>query len=297
MRGIVLVVAAGLACALASPPAGAQTVPLQSVSVGDTTVRHIVRLKDGTSLVGRILELTADSVRVQLASGAVVIAREAVVQVRQVASSRMRNGEFWFENPHGTRLLFSSTAFPLEKGTGYYANIWLVMHTFAAGLTDRFTLGGGAFWLPGLALDETLMYLLPKYTLVNGDGGKLAVGALVGILPWEDLGDEGPWTAGILYGVGTTGSRDNNFSVGLGWGYAGDDLASNPVVMVGGQSRLSRRLSLISENWFFPVNGGTEGILSGGLRFLGEGLTVDLAWLKPSEGGVWIPWLGFAFRF
>jgi hypothetical protein len=67
--------------------------------------------------------------------------------------------------------------------------------------------------------------------------------------------------------------------------------------MIGGQGRITRRVSMISENWFIPVDGGTEGLLSYGLRFLGEGLTVDLAFITPLGGGVAVPWLGFAFRF
>ena len=63
------------------------------------------------------------------------------------------------------------------------------------------------------------------------------------------------------------------------------------------QGRLSRRISFISENWIFPIEGETEGIYSYGLRFLGEGLTVDLAFVSLlGENGA-IPWLGFAFRF
>jgi hypothetical protein len=144
-------------------------------------------------------------------------------------------------------------------------------------------------------LDETFYYLLPKFTVVNGSRVKVAVGALAGLLPFS--GGDGSSSAGILYGVGTTGSRDSNLSVGLGWGYSGSRVEGNPVVMVGGQSRLSRRVSFISENWVVPVDGDTEGVYSYGLRFLGEGLTVDLAFVSAiGESGA-IPWLGFAFRF
>lgn len=297
MCRIALVVAVALALAVHASPAGAQQVPLDSVHVADPQFRQGLRLKDGSTLIGQVMELTADSVRIQLASGTFVVARTMVSRVEEFPADRIRNGEYWFENPHATRLLFSSTAFPLQKGTGYYSNTWLVMHTFATGVTDRFTLGGGLFWLPGVSLDETFYYLLPKYTVVDGTSGKLAVGALVGLLPFGDDGDDGSTSAGILYGVGTTGSRDSNLSLGLGWGYAGSEVASTPVVMVGGQARMSRRLSFISENWFIPVNNRTEGVLSGGLRFLGEGVSVDLAYLKPTSGDGWAPWLGFAFRF
>jgi hypothetical protein len=223
------------------------------------------------------------------------VARNAVIDVQVLDADRFRNGVYWFENPHATRLLFSSTAFPLEKGTGYYSNTWLALHTFATGLTDRFTLGGGLAWFPGVPLDETFYYLLPKYTVVNGRRSKLAVGALVGLLPFGGSDDRS--SAGLLYAVGTTGTQDSNLSAGLGWGYAGDELASNPVAMIGGQHRLSRRISFISENWLFPIAGDTEGIYSYGLRFLGEGLTVDLAFFSLIGESTTLPWVGFAFRF
>ena len=286
-----------LICAIAALPLQGQRVSLDSVSVADTAVRHIVKLRDGSSLMGRILAVTPDSVRLRLAQGEVMVARSGVTQVQQVAPGSIRNGVYWFENPHATRLLLSSTAFPMEKGSGYYSNTWLALHTFATGLTDRFTLGGGLAWFPGIGLDETFYYILPKYTVVNGDRTKVAVGALAGLLP-QASGSEASNSLGILYAVGTTGSSESNLSLGLGWGYQGDEIGKNPVVMIGGQHRVHRRISLISENWFVPIDGETEGVISYGLRFLGESITVDLAWVSViGEVGTAIPWLGFAFRF
>ena len=276
-------------------PAQAQRISLDSVSVTDTTVRHVVKLRDGSTMVGRITSVTADSIRVRLVQGEVALARAGVAAVQQVSSTSIHGDGYWFENPHATRLLFSSTAIPMEKGSGYYSNTWLALHTFAFGVTDRFTLGGGLAWFPGVDLDETFYYLLPKFTLVNGSRFKFAVGALAGLVPFS--GDDGSASGGILYGVGTTGNRDSNLSLGLGWGYAGSRVEENPVVMIGGQLRMNRRVSFISENWIVPLDGDTEGVYSYGLRFLGESLTVDLAWVSAlGESGA-IPWLGFAFRF
>ena len=285
-----------LACVAA--PIQAQRVSLDSVSVADTSVRHVVKLRDGTTLVGRITAVTPDSVRLRLDQGEVSLTRSGISQVRQVPQTALRNGEYWFENPHSTRLLFSSTAFPLEKGTGYYANAWLFVHTFAAGITDRFTLGGGATTIPGLALNDNLFYLLPKYTVYNGSRTRLALGALVGFLPFNTDFDDEVTSAGLLYAVGTTGTRESNVSLGVAWGYANDEILGNPGVMLGGQGRVSRRVSLISENWFFSDGNDTEGVISYGLRFLGENLSVDLAWVTAlGEGGIGVPWLGFAFKF
>jgi hypothetical protein len=273
----------------------AQRTPIDSVSLADTASRHAMRLRDGSTLTGRITAITADSVRMRVSAGEMSVARTAVIDVQVLDADRFRNGVYWFENPHATRLLFSSTAFPLEKGSGYYSNTWLALHTFATGLTDRFTLGGGLAWFPGVPLDETFYFLLPKYTVVNGRRSKLALGALLGLLPFGGSDDRS--SAGLLYAVGTTGTQDSNLSAGLGWGYAGDELASNPVAMIGGQHRLSRRISFISENWLFPIAGDTEGIYSYGLRFLGEGLTVDLAFFSLIGESTTLPWVGFAFRF
>ncbi|HEX6315174.1 MAG TPA: hypothetical protein VFZ73_09960 [Gemmatimonadaceae bacterium] len=281
-----------------APSVQAQRISLDSVSVADTSVRHIIRLRDGSTLVGRITAITGDSVRVRLEQGEVGLARSGIEQVQQVPRTALRNGQYWFENPHSTRLLFSSTAFPLEKGTGYYANAWLFAHTFAAGVTDRFTLGGGLTTVPGIAIHDNPVFLLPKYTVISGSRLQVALGALIGMLPFNSDVEDNFDTAGLLYGVGTTGTRESNLSLGLAWGYANDQVTSRPAAMVGGQHRMSRRISLISENWFFPDGDDTEGVVSYGLRFLGENISVDLAWVTVLDsGGVGIPWLGFAFRF
>lgn len=281
-------------------PLPAQRVSLDSVSVADTSLRHVIRLRDGSTLFGRINAVTGDSVRVRLEQGEVGLARSGISEVRQVPATALRNGVYWFENPHPTRLLFSATAYPLEKGTGYYSNTWLFIHTFAAGITDRFTIGGGGTTIPGIAFSDNLFYLLPKYTLISRSRAHFALGALVGMLPFgtDGIDDNDDFGAGLVYGVGTFGTRESNVSLGAAWGYANDEITDRPGIMLGGQGRVTRRVSLISENWFFPNGDDTESVLSYGLRFLGENLSVDLAWVKPlGAGDHGIPWLGFAFRF
>lgn len=285
-----------LVCTLAAP-LPAQQVPVDSVNLADSTLLHVVKLRDGSTLAGRITFVGADTIRLRLSQGDVSLARSGIASVRQVPAALMRNGQYWFENPHPTRLLFSSTAIPLERGTAYYANTWLFIHTFAFGLTDRLTLGGGATTIPGIALNENLFYLLPKYTLVSRPRATFALGALVGLLPFNtDINDDFA-SAGLVYGVGTVGTRESNVSLGAAWGYANDEITKRPGIMLGGQGRVTRRVSLISENWFFPNGDDTEGVLSYGLRFLGENISVDVAGVTPLGEKITVPWLGFAFRF
>src|SRR5512143_2464531 len=94
-------------CVLVCPATvAAQRGSLDAVKVGDTTIVHVVRLRDGSTLVGRITAVTADSVRMQLNAGPFSLARRDVSEVREASRARIRNGQYWFENPHSTRLLF-----------------------------------------------------------------------------------------------------------------------------------------------------------------------------------------------
>ena len=68
--------------------------------------------------------------------------------------------------------------------------------------------------------------------------------------------DEGAFGVGLGYGVATYGSADNNLTVGVGYGFAGGEVGSTPVVQIGGQKRISRRVSLISENYVLAIDGG-----------------------------------------
>src|SRR5439155_12910438 len=51
-----------LACILITAPgsAGAQKTSLDSLATADTALRHVVRLRDGSTLVGRVIAVTWD---------------------------------------------------------------------------------------------------------------------------------------------------------------------------------------------------------------------------------------------
>lgn len=284
---------------LAVAPLRAQPVPLgslETIDVNDSTVIFAFALVDGTKLVGRIISISADSIRVLSASASTTLSRRAVRQVHGYPITSLHNGELWLENPHATRLLFSPTAIPLRKGEGYFSDFWIFFISAATGVTDRFTLGGGMSILPGLRLDRNVFYALPKYTVINRSEAKIAVGGLLALVPYSDNSSK---SVGILYGVGTLGSRENNITLGTGFGYVGGTLSNKPVLTLGGQARVSRRLALITENWFLPSEAADAGFITYGVRFLGEKMAVDLAFGSPTGDMFFpgVPLLGFAFKF
>ncbi len=281
-----------------APPLHAQRVGIDSVAINDSTVVHAIYLADGARLVGRIMLVTADSVRVVSASATTMIARSAIREVRQYPTAEMRGGALWPENPHASRLIFAPTAIPLRPGEAYFSDFWVFLVSAGVGVTDRVTIGAGMSLVPGVSLDKNLLFLLPKVAVINQPKLKVAVGGLLARVGGFESGSQ---SLGILYGVATTGSRESNLTIGAGWGYVGGTLSNKPVLTLGGQHRVARRLSLISENWFFPFDNSSSGIISYGVRILGEKIAVDLAFAIPIDNGdAWlpgIPLLGFAVKF
>ena len=296
-----------LACAMMLPmiaaPLRAQPVPIDSVRIDDPALVYAVTLSNATTLIGRITLVSADSVRVVSAAMTATVARLEVRSVRAYPASALHDGVLWPENPHATRLLFAPTAIPLRRGEGYVADFWIFFASAATGITDRFTLGAGMSLFPLDNFADNIFYALPKYTVVSQPRLKVALGALVASVPWTRNDDDSRrQSLGILYGVATTGSPESNLTLGAGWGYVGGTLANKPVLTVGGQHRATKRIALISENWFVPFDGNdVGGFVSYGVRLLGEKIAVDLAFGSPVGTDTFyfpgIPLLGFAFKF
>ena len=283
---------------LTSMPVHAQRVALDSIARSDSAVVHALYLTDGTRLVGRITAVTADSVRVVSVSATTMVARAAIREVRQYAADELHNGELWPENPHVSRLIFAPTAIALRKGEAYFADFWIFLVNAGYGVTDRFTIGAGMSIIPGLTITDNLLFVIPKYAVLNQPKLKVALGGLFARVGGFSSGSE---SVGILYGVATVGSRESNLTLGSGWGYVGDRISDKPVLTLGGQHRVARRIALISENWFFPFQNNSSGLVSYGLRLLGEKISVDFAFANPiSDGNAFfpgIPLLGFAVKF
>ena len=96
--------------------------------------------------------------------------------------------------------------------------------------------------------------------------------------------------------MSTFGSLDKSVTAGLGYGYFDDELADKPIVVLGGETRTSRNISLVSENWLVPEK--DTPILSFGLRFFGEKLSADFALIFPLEKDVLtFPYLDVVYKF
>ena len=245
------------------------------LTIPDSTHTQILVLLDGSRFMGRIVETGESEIQFETSLGRMTIPLSKIKKIQEVPTSAIKNGKYWFPNPNSTRLYFAPTARNLKQGEGYFADYFLFFPGIAYGMTDNITVGGGISLIPGVNIDEQIFYFTPKVGVQIAKNLNLATGTLIIRVPDFSDDNDSPATAGILYTVGTYGTPDASITAGFGYGFAGSELADKPMVMLGGEKRLSRRIALVTENWIFPEV--ANPLVSYGFRFMGESLSVDLA--------------------
>jgi hypothetical protein len=259
------------------------------LTVVDSTRLQVLTLKDGSTIFGRVVALNGDTASFQTSgAGTIQLPIASIREVKEVSSTDIHEGSYWFPNPNATRLFFAPTGQMLERGEGYVSDYLLFFPGIAYGVTDNITIGGGVSLLPA-AVDEQIYYLTPKVGFSVAERVHLAAGVLF-------AGGRGG-TGGIGYGVATFGDGNASASLGAGYGFAGGKIESKPVAMVGGEVRVSPRIGFVTENYLLPVSDNNV-LYSFGIRFMGDKLTTDLALFNVSGSEViGIPFVDFVFRF
>lgn len=260
-----------------------------NLEIPDSTQVQILIVEDGTSFIGRIIEIGEEELNFETKYGVLTFSIFEITELKLISKDQFKEGKYWFPNPNCSRLFFAPTARMLKQGEGYFADYFVFFPTITFGITNNITLGGGFSILPGADLDEQILLFTPKVGIKTSKKMDLAIGALVVKLPEST-------SAGILYGVSTFGTLDKSVSLGLGYGYFDDELADKPIIVLGGESRTSRNISLVTENWLVPEK--DTPVLSFGLRFFGEKISVDFALIFPLEKEVFtFPYIDFVYKF
>jgi hypothetical protein len=289
-----LVVATGVVMAQQPAPASKPV----TIRIPDSTQVQVMRLRDGSSIVGRVTEIGTDTIRFVGKAGTLSVARADIAELREVATSALRSGEVWPENPNATRLLFGPTGRTLAKGEGYFNDTYLFLLSVHGGITSRFSLGGGMTVLPLDDFTDNALYIMPKIGVYASPKFNVAVGGLAGIVGGLVDEDENAGF-GIAYAVATAGSTNASVTFGTGVAYAAGEIARTPVAMLGAEKRLGRRVSFVTENYLIP-NDDANAVISYGLRFFGEKLSADLAfWNAPGNAFIFpgIPYVAFSVKF
>jgi hypothetical protein len=263
----------------------------------DTTMVQI-ETTDGNSFYGQIVNEDDEKLILKVDGlGEVSVLKKNIRRRIIIDSGRVKDGKVWFDNPQSTRYFWSPNGYGLKKGEGYYQNIWVLWNQFAYGITDHFSVGGGIIPLFLFGGAPTPVFFTPKISLpVEKDKFNIGAGALIGTV----LG-ESETGFGIVYGTSTFGSPDQNISLGFGYGFAGGEWASSPMLNLGAMFRLSPTWYFISENYYFGFEEESGGVISAGARWIIKKAALDFGLFIPVGSGIGevvaLPWLGFTIPF
>lgn len=264
----------------------------------DTTALYRVTTLDGNEYIGNILEQNEDFIQLRTQNiGTITLARKDIRSLVAIETQEQIAGEFWFANPQSTRYFWQPNGYGLKRGEGYYQNVWIFVNQASVGVTDNFSIGAGMVPLFLFAGAPSPFWIVPKLSVpVVEDRFSLGGGALIGTV----LGEENTGF-GLLYGIGTIGSRDRNISMGVGYGYAAGSLASSPTITLSGMYRTGKNGYLLTENYIISVGDETLTLLSFGGRRIIRSVGLDFGLFLPisSEMNEFfaLPWLGLTVPF
>lgn len=227
-------------------------------------------LRSGTSVEGELLARYRTQLELlTLDSGLVVVERADIVHL-EPASRPEHRATTRFDVGNGHRLFLLPTARNLRRGEGYFQQTDGALYGASYGFTNHFSLGVLCSVLPFLPLRNQVLLVTPKLSAKLTDNWHIGGGIMYTRIPKLDP-EFKPIRTGIGYGIATYGSADNNVSVGLGYAIDKDGLNKTPVLHYGGQKRISRGWSVVSENFLLindePGSLGLFGVRHAARRF------------------------------
>ena len=284
---------------------GVKTIPPATnlPAVSDSSQIWHISTQDGNDYIGNLVSQDADKVVIRTTSiGEIAIPKSQIKVMEPVKKEQMVDGDFWYESPHNTRYFWAPNGYGLRKGEGYYQNTWVLLNQAAYGVSDNFSIGVGMIPTFLFGAEGFPFWITPKVSIpLKKDAVNLGAGLLY--INAVGLGLDGGGGAGIAYGVLTTGPRDRNMTLGLGYGFADGGWADYPTITISGMYRTSKRFTLLTENYLIPVGDGQKfGIISIGGRYGGKNIALDFGLFRPLSDdfgdGFWaLPWLGINVPF
>lgn len=269
--------------------------PVKESQWSEKSAHKKVILHDGSHLYCTLSRAQHDTLIINTHSGLIVAVPLSVIAHVIEESWHISEGKYYRSDPHSTRLFFGPTARQLKAGSGYFADYYIFFPTVAIGATDYLAIAGGMSLFPGLAIPEQLYYLMPKVAFKASERLGIGGGMLFLFLPEEVE------NVSLAYGVTTFGKEQVALTLGIGFPL-GRDTSKSPVLLLGGEIQISNSAKLMTENWIFTGEDGTT-ILSGGIRFFGDRIAVDLAFLTSPEAFAedgdfpFLPWVDFSITF
>lgn len=246
-----------------------------------------VEMKDGQVLVGRRLAMTTEDLVLETDQvGKLNIPLVSVREIREMSRRESRGKEFWHYNFSANQNLAAPNAFGLRKREWQYHNFMFAFNQLSYGITDWLSIHSAVelispIFLGGFEEPGGPGFMLRPQVSWPLSQGKVAIGGGVMIAGL-------PFTGGVLdvtapYLQISVGDRDNNLNIAAGKGF-GNVFGPSIVYSAGGNLRLTKATSLISEHWFFGTSFDSVWVGSLGCRFSGERFAFSAALSTVADG-------------
>lgn len=236
-----------------------------------------ITTNEGDKISGELIREDSESITVATKIGETKITRTNIAYISYIKEDG-EEGKYeelpvdGKDNSYSSsHYLFTQSGYGLRKGQSYYENIYVFFNSYTVGVTDNIQVSFGGEIASILFFGRfPTLFISPKFS-IPFEFGAVSVGTTLFRIPIDNFNGNNGIYAGALQGALTLGSRENNVTFGTGFGYGSGGTGiifedSFVPITISGMTQLSEKISLVSENWFFPgANAG--GILTLGLRF------------------------------
>jgi hypothetical protein len=103
----------------ATPLVTCAQTPAATIAVAPPDVTQEIRLRDGTSAIGRVEAVDGTRVTFRTLAGATLTIEAADIVSLATVEGRAAGTQFWKDDPNPTRLFFGPTGRPLKRGDVY----------------------------------------------------------------------------------------------------------------------------------------------------------------------------------
>ncbi len=224
----------------------------------------VILTTENIELKGFLILENSETLTLKTNYGESIINKESIKSMSYLKDHSLTLNDQRYSSTH---YFLAPSGYNLRKGQWYYENTLLVWNSYTVGLSDNFSLSLGGEGISLLVSEFPVLFVTPKLSFpFKEEGGAFSVSTTIFTSAYNDF-----TTFGFLQGAITLGSRKNNLTIGSGIGYGFSEGFQNGFVpiIISGMRQASKRISLVSENWFLSTFGETYGILSLGLRIHG----------------------------
>ena len=217
----------------------------------DSVNIYYVRTTAYRNYVGPIIRQDSSAIVLKTKrSDSLEIRRSLINHMERIDPARFKRGKYWPDYPQTSRYFWLPNGYGLNRGEGYYQNIYGLVNQVSLGITDYFSVATGCLPLWFGKFGQQTFWLAPEFS-VPAVKNKLCVSGSLLILGEFDNRNS---ALEVPYGSFTLGPKNFNLSLGLGFAHSHNGWTRKPVITMSGMFRVIPAISLIAETYYIPLS-------------------------------------------